>query len=248
MGLETLKDQWPLDYWQSKEFLDVQDKLDRLEEDCIPYNPPRSDLFRALELTRLDSVNVAIIGQDPYPDPRYATGVAFSSQRGLKAEEFTIPSPIRAVSSIPSSLHTIYREYNRDLSLPFPSHGCLEGWCDQGVLLWNATPTIEIKRSGYVWESYTHRFWPEWPPLTQEIIERLSAKGCGVFAFLGSKAREYSKYVDTGDGYNTTLFYTHPSPLAQANTNRPFVGSRFFTTINNTLLHYCKEPIDWRLE
>jgi uracil-DNA glycosylase len=243
---------WPLDYWQSKEWLDVQDKLDGLERDVIPYNPSRCDIFRALSLCSLDACRVCIIGQDPYPNPNFATGVAFSSR---KTQDNVVHGGSGTVQDdIPASLRTIFREFCRDLSIPWwPETGCLEPWCERGVLLWNATPTVEIERTTdrlqrVGWRAYSHKYWSEWPPLTQEIVERLSAKGGIVFAFLGARAKEYAKYVDTGSGYNTCLFYSHPSPLAQQFTNNPFVGSRFFTTINDKLLNiHCKETIDWRL-
>jgi uracil-DNA glycosylase len=242
---------WPLDYWQSKEWLDVQDRLDRLEVDAIPYNPSRKDILRALRLTPLSRCNIAILGEAPYPNPDFATGVAFSSVKGIRVGEFTIPYPLAAGErrSIPASLRILLGELQRDLSIGRPSSGCLEGWCHQGVLLWNVTPTVEIDReSNGRWKAYTHEFWPEWPPLTQEIVERLSAKGGIIFVFLGKKAEKYSKYVDQTPGYNTCLTYRHPSPLATRSISASITGSRLFTTINSHLRKYNKEAIDWRLE
>jgi uracil-DNA glycosylase len=242
---------WPLDYWNSKEWLDVQDKLDRMEEDAIPYNPYRKDILRALRLTPIDRCRVCIVGESPYPNPNHATGVAFSSVKGIRVGEHTIPYPITAGErrSIPASLRTLFRELQRDLSTEYPSNGCLEGWCSQGVLLWNATPTCEIDRQpNGCWKAYTHEYWPEWPPLTQEIIERLSALGGIVFVFFGKKAAKFAKYVDQSPGYNSCLIYRHPSPLATRSTSGPIAGSRLFSHINSLVtMTYKKEAIDWRL-
>jgi uracil-DNA glycosylase len=234
---ETLTNSWPLDYWQSKEWLDVQDRLDELERSDLVVNPKRCDLFRALALVGLRDCSVAIIGESPYPHPQHATGVAFSGNHWL-------PIAGDKRQSIPKSLGTIYSEYERDLALPRPLHACLEQWCQRGVLLWNATPTIAVKRfvSGS-WETVSHRDWPEWPPLTQEIIERLSAKGGVVFVFLGKEAQKYAKFVDDNDNYNTVLKYAHP-----AARQHQFKGCRMFTNINAYLLNvHLKPVIYWRI-
>lgn len=239
---------WPLDYWQSKEWLDVQDRLDQLERDGIPYNPLRKDILRALRLTPLKRCRVAILGESPYADPSHATGIAFSSVKGIRVGGLAIPVPIASGErrSIPRSLRVLFREFQQDLSTGYPSSGCLEGWCAQGVLLWNVTPTVEIDRDTETgrWKAYTHEFWPEWPPLTQEIVQRLSAAGGIVFVFLGSRARKYAKYVDANPGYNTVLEYPHPVARIK---NHPLKGSRLFSTINKHIVSYKKEAIDWRL-
>lgn len=223
---------WPLDYWDSEEWHDVQTSLYLLEQRGELYLPLRDDMFRSLDLVSLSRCRVCILGQDPYPDPAHATGVAFESRHG-----------------IPASLRTLFREYARDLSLEYPSTGSLRRWTNQGVLLWNVTPTVGVKFVNGRYVPVTHEGWKEWYPLTQEIVERLSAKGGIVFAFFGSRAKNYAQYVDTNAHYNSVLFCSHPSPRAQASTQSPFSGSRFFTTVNYHLLNvHCKEPIDWRLE
>jgi uracil-DNA glycosylase len=228
---------WPLDYWSSKEWRDVNKRLDDLEKDGILFNPNRAVMLRSLDLCSLASCRVCILGEGPYPDPKHATGVAFSAgYPGSKDIGF------------PASLRTILGEYCNDLHYEWPSGPCLERWCEQGVLLLNTTPTIEIERDGNRWKTYTHRYWAEWSALTREIITKLSDKGFVVFAFLGRQAAEYSKYVRTDNNLNHCLFRVHPSPLAQRSATEKFIGSRFFTTINDRLRELGKEPIDWRLE
>lgn len=238
---EVPLEEWPLKYWQSEDWENVRCKLDFLEDNGIPYNPARVDLFRALRLCSRTDTKVAIIGQDPYPNPDYATGVAFSSCKyGRQDQDGEIIS-----KSIPASLRTIFREYVRDLQYSYPSTGCLEKWASQGVLLWNATPTIEIENTDEGWKAHTHSFWPEWPPLTEEIVRKVSDQGEAVFVFFGKRAQEYSKFVNTDNGVNTVLHHTHPSPLARVSS---IPGSRLFNTINDALQHHGKEPIDWRLD
>jgi len=244
-------DGWPLDYWKSQEWKNVQDKLDILDASGVLYNPERDDLFRSIRLCSLRDCRVAIFGQDPYPDPVYAHGVAFSAAKrvldtgsaGCYVGEGISPKT-------PASLRTIFREYIRDLHpIGEPTTLSLEDWCDQGVLLWNVTPTIEIdwNEIDEKWDTWSHKYWSEWSVLTQEIVERLSAKGRVVFALCGSRAHSYAKYVDTKEDYNSVLYFSHPSPRGQSLAINKFVGSRFFTTINDRLVFHLQDTIDWRL-
>src|SRR6266550_3114826 len=126
---------WKLDYWNSGEWQVCNERLKDMEKSSIKFNPPRSELFRALRMLHDGDVQVAIIGQDPYPDSRFATGIAFS-----------IPSTIQE-GDFPQTLRTIFKEYTSDLGYSLPSHGNLERWVEQGVLLWNAIPTCRAGQS-----------------------------------------------------------------------------------------------------
>lgn len=247
MGRESLLSSWPLNFWGSAYEFDVNLKLDWMEDNEIPYCPSRCDIYRSLELVSLDDCRVAVFGESPYVDPKYATGVAFSCHKGIQTGGFTIPDPRHQTTAIPPSLRTIFRGYTRDLSLPWPSHGCLEGWCSQGVLLWNVIPTVEIERNKQSWKGYTHRHWKEWQYLSKEIVTKLSDKGERVFVFMGSEARKYSKYVNVDNNVNTVLTCVHPSPLSQNNTRDKFERERLFSTINSKLIFYKKETINWIL-
>jgi uracil-DNA glycosylase len=228
---------WPdLNYWNSGEWQVVEERLDKLDQDKKRYCPSRINMFNALDATSVKDVKVAIIGQDPYPDPKFASGFAFSIPKLHK--------------DIPVTLKNIFQEYCTDLHYPTPTHGNLEEWTKQGVLLWNAIPTCDA------WASMSHD-WTEYEYLTREIVEHLSNQGV-VFAFLGSVARRYTKYVATVANYSTTngilkivnnyvIETSHPSPRGIMNSSISFVGSRFFTTINAHLHSLEKEPINWRL-
>ncbi len=220
---------WTLDYWKSGEYQVAREKLDDEQSAGYRINPPRADLFRALSLCPEAKVRVAIIGQDPYPDPRFATGLAFSIPRHFSQKEF------------PSTLRCIYDEYHSDLGYPCPSHGDLSGWGRQGVLLWNAIPSC---RAGV---SLSHD-WPgrEWEYLTREIVQRLSSRSC-VLAFLGSVAQRFVGDVDETSGA-VVIKTSHPSPRGSLNSRSPFRGSRLFSTINDRLVEAGMEPVDWKVE
>lgn len=216
--IETWDD---LPFWESEDYISVNKNL----ENCS-FNPHRSNLYRAMDLTPFDKVKIVLMGQDPYPDPKYATGVAFS-----------IPSDARCY---PPTLQSILREYCTDLHYKRPANGCLERWCKEGVLLWNAFPTCEI------WRSKSHD-WKEWANLTAEIVKVLSERGNVVFVFTGAVAREFVSLVDTDK--NCVIETSHPSPRGSMNSKTPFVGSRVFSRVNECLVQELGvDPVDWYLD
>lgn len=243
-GRKTQIPGWELDYFTTKEWLDVQDKLDELEQRKILVCPDRNLLFKCLGLCSLSACVCAIVGQDPYPEPQYATGVAFSIPETTRMGSIETKDG-RRFSPCPASLRTIYQELVNDLKVPYPPHGNLESWCKQGVLLWNAIPVYSPMEgvSGVVNLFANNHFFD---PLTQEIIERLSAKGNMVFVFVGHKARKYAEFVDAS--FNDVIYVSHPSPRGQLRAHSKFLGSRLFSTINAYLINRMKEPIDWTIE
>ena len=112
--------------------------------------PPAGKIFRAFDLCPFDKVRVVIIGQDPYHDVNQAHGLCFSVQEGVR---------------IPPSLENIYKELNRDLGKPIPTSGNLTHWAEQGVLLLNATLTVEAHKAG----SHQGKGWALWVPKLRRI-------------------------------------------------------------------------------
>lgn len=213
-----------LDYWKSEEWSNVEKKLAELAK-TTQINPVRDPLFSVLDRTPYDQVRVFIIGQDPYPDPKFACGVAFDVPVGV---------------GMPASLRNIIKEYCSDLHYPWPmptSGYWLIPWSEQGVLLWNAIPTCEA------WKAGSHRDWTEYHALTREIVERLSAERV-VFVFVGAFARQFRQYVD--ESWSTVIEVGHPSPLNRHSRSK-FEGCRMFSRVNAALVDILKEPIDWRL-
>jgi uracil-DNA glycosylase len=207
-----------LEYWRSKEWETVQERLEDLYQKGFDINPKREHIFTSLDLTSFDRTRVAIIGQDPYPNRMLSTGLAFSIPRGC--------------SKRPPTLDNIFKEYVDDLGYPYPTSGDLTPWTKEGVLLWNAIPTC---LDGC---SKSHDWW-EWTTLTQEIVRVLSARSDVVLVFLGQVARRYSPQT------KMSLEYSHPSPRGAYAGWSPFMGSRMFSTINDLLAP--KGHIDWKL-
>lgn len=215
-----------LEFWRSPEWQYLQEQLDILDKTKCLYNPEREVLFKALDETPYHLTKVVLLGQDPYPSHELATGLAFSIPGSIPGNKW------------PVTLIEIFKEYRRDLDYPLPSSGDLSEWAQQGVLLWNCIPTVQAGSPLSHWYRY-----PEWKLLTKEILESLNDRGIVVVS-LGAKAREFMKYVD--DDRNEVIELSHPSPRGSLNSRTPFKNSRIFSTINDRLGKFGREPIDWR--
>ena len=181
--------------------------------------PKSSNIFRSFELCPFDNVKVVIIGQDPYHGEKQANGLAFSVTRGI---------------SNPPSLQNIFKELKSDLGIDIPKSGELEGWAKQGVLLLNATLTVEAHKAG----SHQHKGWEEF---TDTVVRRLSdEKENLVFILWGKYAQEKGKNIDKEK--HLVLESAHPSPFS---AYRGFFGSKPFSKTNRWLKKKGLEEINW---
>nr|CAD6618547.1 uracil-DNA glycosylase [Rhizobium sp. TCK] len=183
--------------------------------------PKAGEYFRALNLTPLDQVKVVILGQDPYHGLGQAHGLCFSVQPGVR---------------IPPSLVNIYKELQSDLGIPPASHGFLEHWARQGVLLLNSVLTVEEAQAA----SHQGRGWERF---TDAVIRAVNERCDGVvFLLWGSYAQKKAAFVDRDR--HLVLRAPHPSPLSAHNG---FFGSRHFSQANAFLVSKGRQPIDWKL-
>lgn len=137
--------------------------------------PVNRDLFRVFDLCPFDRVRVVILGQDPYPDPRFYYGICFSVPDGLP---------------VPGSLQNIFREIHDDTGRPVPASGRLERWVVQGVLPMNSILTVRAFRSG----SHRDRGWETF---TDAVIRRLNdEREHLVFMLWGSYAQRKGAIID----------------------------------------------------
>ena len=181
--------------------------------------PPAKFIFRAFDLCPFDKVRVVIIGQDPYHDVNQAHGLCFSVQDGVPA---------------PPSLVNIYKELNRDLGKPVPTSGNLTHWAEQGVLLLNATLTVEAHKPG----SHQGKGWEE---LTDAAIQALNNQRENIVYMLwGRYAQRKGQFIDRRK--HLVLTAVHPSPLS---AYRGFIGCGHFSQANNYLLQHGQSPIAW---
>ena len=181
--------------------------------------PTGSNFFQALNTTPFDKTQVVILGQDPYHGPGQAHGLSFSVPQGI---------------SIPPSLDNIFKELHSDLSIPPSSHGFLKGWANEGVLLLNATLTVQAGQAG------SHR-GQGWERFTDKIIELLNQEREHlVFMLWGSPARQKGAYIDRQK--HCVLEAPHPSPLS---AHRGFFGCGHFSKANKYLEENGIKPINW---
>jgi uracil-DNA glycosylase len=184
------------------------------------YLPEGRNVLRAFTYPMTDA-RVLIVGQDPYPTPGHAVGLAFSVDR--------------AVRPVPRSLQNIYRELHDDLGVYIPLHGDLSGWAESGVLLLNRVLTVQSGAAG------SHRM-KGWEAVTETAIRALLARGGPLVAILwGNDARNLQPLLGT----TPVIASAHPSPLS---ASRGFFGSRPFSRANKLLREQGAAVVDWRIE
>jgi len=183
--------------------------------------PSMYDIFNALKATPYKDVKVVIIGQDPYHGPDQAHGMCFSVKKG-------VPQP--------PSLQNIFKELEADLGCSRPSHGYLEQWAKQGVLLLNTALTV---RAG---QANSHR-GKGWEIFTDNVIRHLAdRKKPMVFLLWGANAKAKAALITNPD--HLILTAAHPSPLSAWNG---FFGCRHFSKANHFLQQHGMEPVDWQI-
>ncbi len=183
--------------------------------------PPGALIFNAFNHTPFEKVRVVIIGQDPYHGPNQAHGLSFSVPEGV---------------ALPPSLINIFKEIESDLNIKMSGSGDLTPWAEQGVLLLNATLTVEQARAG----SHQNRGWELF---TDAAIKALNAHRQNlVFVLWGSYAQKKGEAIDATK--HLILKSVHPSPLS---AHRGFFGNHQFSTINQYLKEHGQIPINWKL-
>ena len=213
---ELLADEFEKDYYKALRRFLASEYRTRL------IHPDMNDIYNALRQTSYADTKVVILGQDPYHEPGQAHGLAFSVKRGVR---------------IPPSLLNMYKELNAELGCYIPSHGCLEKWARQGVLLLNSSLTV---RDG---AANSHR-GRGWEILTNRITELLNERETPViFMLWGNNAREKQKIITNPQ--HVILTAAHPSPLS---ASRGFFGCGHFKLANRILERENRGAIDWQID
>lgn len=181
--------------------------------------PASEQVLRAFH-EPFDAVRVVIVGQDPYPTPGHAMGLAFSAAPGTRR--------------LPASLRNIVRELTDDIGGPPPTDGDLRPWAEQGVLLLNRVLTVRAGRAG------SHR-GIGWEAVTAHALQALTERGKPLVAVLWGRDAERARPLL---GTTPTIVCAHPSPLS---ARRGFFGSRPFSRANELLEAQGAAPINWRL-
>ena len=181
--------------------------------------PPAKLIFNAFEQCPFDEVKVVILGQDPYHGDGQAHGLCFSVNNGVR---------------FPPSLVNIFKEIETETGKPAPVSGNLIRWAQQGVLLLNATLTVQAHQAG----SHQGRGWEQF---TDAVIRTIAAqKEHLVFILWGAYAQSKASFIDTSR--HLVLQSAHPSPFS---VHRGFFGNKHFVMTNNYLKEHEQTEIDW---
>ncbi|MCE7040535.1 uracil-DNA glycosylase [Dyadobacter sp. CY312] len=182
--------------------------------------PPAKQIFNAFNHCSFDNCRVVILGQDPYHGAGQANGLCFSVNDGIR---------------MPPSLLNIFKEIQNDLGKPFPPTGNLERWASQGVLLLNATLTVQAASAG----SHQNKGWEKF---TDAVIKCISnEKKDVVFLLWGKYAQDKGAVIDAKKHF--VLKSKHPSPMS-ANSGGWF-GNHHFSKANAYLEQHGLQPINW---
>lgn len=210
------------------ELIKISNLLIKDHKEFGPFLPPRAKLFNAFHLTPLEDVRVVIIGQDPYHslddqtgDP-IAQGLSFSVAHGMK---------------VPPSLRNIFTEIkNCYPEFKTPTHGCLEAWAKQGVLMLNSCLTVRQGTAG------CHSEYSLWMPFVIKVLDAISKvrPNC-IYVMWGAHAQKLQQHLN---GASIKLTSAHPSPYS---AERGFFGCKHFKTINTHLTKDPKGPINWQI-
>jgi uracil-DNA glycosylase len=186
--------------------------------------PPPERIFAALSETRLGSVRVVILGQDPYPTRGDANGLAFS---------------YGGTGRLPRSLANIFKEMADDLGTLPPTFGDLAYLARQGVLLLNTALTV-AEGAG---EAGAH-LGLGWESVTDAIIAGAADANPHLVAMLwGAHAQKKRALID--ETRHFVIASPHPSPLS---ARRGFFGSKPFSRANAFLESQGIAPILWGRE
>jgi len=181
--------------------------------------PPGGLIFNAFDHCRFSNVKVVIVGQDPYHGPGQANGLCFSVADGIKH---------------PPSLQNIFKEIHSDLGIPIPASGNLERWADQGVLLLNATLTVEAGKPG----SHQGKGWEQFTDAVLRVVSE--EKENVVFLLWGAYAQKKGSIIDASK--HLVLKAPHPSPFS---AHSGFFGCKHFSQTNQFLINKGLSPISW---
>lgn len=191
----------------------IRDRLQGMDN----WLPGPALVFAALEATPPERVRVVILGQDPYPTPGHANGLAFS---------------VAPAVALPRSLRNIFAELSDDIGAA-PASGDLSGWARQGVMLLNTSLSVPAGDAG------GHAKWG-WDRLARDTVAEAQRHGPLAFLLWGAHAQKAVAGLPRAQ--DLLIATAHPSPLS---ARRGFFGSRPFSRINSWLVAQGRTPVDW---
>nr|QBK92724.1 MAG: uracil-DNA glycosylase [Pithovirus LCPAC401] len=213
------------DFFSQKDVLIELEALDKRLSVLGTYFPEKKNIFKAFELTPLDSIKVVITGQDPYASISKIDGKCIATGLAFDVGPF---------NPIPSSLNNMFKELSEDLGIIKPSCGDLRSWAVQGAFLFNMCSTVKPgkpKSHGGIWRGFSLK-----------VLNRILIVNPDVpFVLLGKEAQSVKSDIRSRF---STIETSHPSGLS---CNRGFLGSKIYSQVNSYLEANGVESIDWSL-
>lgn len=226
--VNDIPDSWEELFLETRnELLYISSRLKEISEKKTIYPYP-VDIFNALRHTKLNEVNVVIVGQDPYHTKSKISGLPIA--HGLSFS-------VRETEKIPPSLVNIFTEIRNSYpDFVIPKHGNLTKWADQGVLMLNSCLTVEEGTPA----AHCGKTKKLWDPFISKLFKYIEAANpkC-IYVLWGKDAQSIKKYLDEK---STFLEEVHPSPLS---AYRGFLGCGHFLKINKKLKKLGKPQINW---
>lgn len=225
----------------------------------FPGMPPGTHCLRAFDAISPDKVRCVVLGQDPYPEPGFATGRAFEAGNLAAWRELDkmFSKSVRAwmqqivaartgdpayAGSFADWPRTLEAMETGAVAIEEPSR-IADRWVGEGVLLLNASLTltrfrVDIDRH----QAEGHlRFWR---PLIHETLTALARSGQPlVFLGFGDAAAEALAQAGIGEaasGHLRCVLREHPAS-ADAVLRRP----NPFILCNNHLEEMGARPVSW---
>lgn len=210
--------------WRGGEFQRIERYLDQEKAKGKIVLPPAAQIFNAFNGCPFTELKVVLLGQDPYHNLNQAHGLCFSVLPGVP---------------LPPSLKNMYKELTTDVAgFQAPTHGYLQSWSEQGMLMLNATLTVEAHNAN------SHSKTSGWTHFTDAVIARLSAHHPNRLVFLlwGNYAQQKKKLIDSRR--HVVIESVHPSPLS---ARHGWFGCKCFSACNTALREMGHTPMYWQL-
>lgn len=229
-----------------------QEPLKFLYEELLPnisYQPLKEDIFRVFEMP-VNKIKVVILGQDPYPTPGDAIGLAFATRAERK-----LPASLRIIiQEIGESVYSFSRE---DFKPTYDDSDwkTLDHWRKQGVFLLNTALTVETGKAG------SHiKYWEEF---TKKVIQYISVQNPCLWLLWGAKVQKFIPYIKScpfmvkgynrttiqdipaNNDYNYILTAPHPAAETYLDGKAGFYGSNHFVFVNKILKKNKLKSINW---
>ncbi len=227
--------------WELQNFKDFNSVLELLSNQkklILPKEEENSGVFFALSITPPQKTKVLIIGQDPYPNPDRAHGLAFSFKNNTPPKD---------------SLKNIFTKLKEMDNYDYKNTN-LSCWAQQGVLLLNTSLTYTDKSDINKWRRV-------WEPFITFVINKLIEvkirhKSPLVIMLWGAFANDIPLFSDVEKFKQKNILIlrsSHPSNIGNAK-NKPlknvihsFMDPNFnhFSQCNNFLSSMGEKMIDW---